>query len=136
MKQEVSLIAKFPLIAVYSYHAYRHYHLNKNLVIRNRDRNFFAENILQMLHPDGSYTELEAKVLDVALVLHAEHGGGNNSTFTTHVVSSSRTDTYSAVAASLGSLKGPKHGRCQFEGSGDVWRTSKSILRIGTMRML
>ena len=111
LKQELSLIAKFPFIAVYSYHAYRHYHLNKNLVIRNpRPELSFAENILQMLHPDGSYTELEAKVLDVALVLHAEHGGGNNSTFTTHVVSSSGTDTYSAVAASLGSLKGPKHG--------------------------
>lgn len=111
LRQELSLIAKFPLIAVYSYHAYRHYHLNKNLVIRNpKPELSFAENILQMLHPDGSYTELEAKVLDVALVLHAEHGGGNNSTFTTHVVSSSGTDTYSAMAASLGSLKGPKHG--------------------------
>lgn len=111
LRQSLSLIAKFPLIAVYSYHAYRHYHLNKNLVIRNpKPELSFAENILQMLHSDGSYTELEAKVLDVALVLHAEHGGGNNSTFTTHVVSSSGTDTYSAVAASLGSLKGPKHG--------------------------
>lgn len=111
LKQELSLIAKFPLVAVYSFHAYRHYHQNKNLVIRNpRPELSFAENILQMLHPDGNYTELEAKVLDVALVLHAEHGGGNNSTFTTHVVSSSGTDTYSAVAASLGSLKGPKHG--------------------------
>ena len=69
-----------------------------------------AENILQMLHPDGDYTALEAKVLDVALILHADHGGGNNSTFTTHVVSSSGTDTYSAVAASLSSLKGPRHG--------------------------
>ena len=69
-----------------------------------------AENILQMLHPDGEYTALEAKVLDVALILHADHGGGNNSTFTTHVVSSSGTDTYSAVAASLSSLKGPRHG--------------------------
>lgn len=111
LKQELSLIAKFPLIAVYSYHAYRHYHLNENLVIRNpKPELSFAENILQMLHSDGVYTELEAKVLDVALVVHAEHGGGNNSTFTTHVVSSSGTDTYSAVAASLGSLKGPKHG--------------------------
>ena len=73
-------------------------------------RIFLAENLLQMLHPDGQYTQLEAKVLDIALILHAEHGGGNNSTFTTHVVSSSGTDTYSAVAASLGSLKGPKHG--------------------------
>ena len=109
--QELGLIAKMPLLAVYSYHTYRHYHLKGNLFIRNpRPELSLAENLLQMLHPDGKYTELEAKVLDVALVLHAEHGGGNNSTFTTHVVSSSGTDTYSAVAASLGSLKGPKHG--------------------------
>ena len=109
--QELSLIAKMPLLAVYSYHTYRHYHLKENLFIRNpKPELSLAENLLQMLHPDGNYTELEAKVLDVALVLHAEHGGGNNSTFTTHVVSSSGTDTYSAVAASLGSLKGPKHG--------------------------
>ena len=100
-----------PLIAVYGYHAYRHYHENQNLIIRNpKPELSMAENILQMLHPDGEYTALEAKVLDVALILHADHGGGNNSTFTTHVVSSSGTDTYSAVAASLSSLKGPRHG--------------------------
>lgn len=111
LRQSLSLIAKMPLLAVYSYHTYRHYHLGKNLVIRNpKPELSLAENLLQMLHPDGKYTELEAKVLDTALILHAEHGGGNNSTFTTHVVSSSGTDTYSAVAASLGSLKGPKHG--------------------------
>ncbi len=111
LRQSMQLIAQFPLITVYGYHAYRHYHLDKSLVIRNpRKELSTAENILRLLRKDGSYTELEAKVLDVALVLHAEHGGGNNSTFTNHVVSSSGTDTYSAVAASLGSLKGPKHG--------------------------
>ena len=111
LRQSLSLIAKLPLIAVYGYHAYRHYHENENLFIRNpKPELTMAENILQMLHPDGAYTELEAKVLDVALILHADHGGGNNSTFTTHVVSSSGTDTYSAIAASLSSLKGPKHG--------------------------
>ena len=111
LKQSMQLIAQFPLITVYGYHAYRHYRLDKSLVIRNPKKELStAENILRLLRKDGSYTELEAKVLDVALVLHAEHGGGNNSTFTNHVVSSSGTDTYSAVAASLGSLKGPKHG--------------------------
>ena len=81
------------------------------LFIRNPEKDLsLAENILLMLRPDGKYTELEAKVLDIALILHAEHGGGNNSTFTTHVVTSSGTDTYSSVAASIGSLKGPRHG--------------------------
>ena len=111
LQQSLRLIAQFPLFCVYGYHAYRHYHLDKSLIIRNpKPELSTAENILRLLRKDGTYTELEAKVLDVALVLHAEHGGGNNSTFTTHVVSSTGTDTYSAVAASLGSLKGPKHG--------------------------
>ena len=111
LRQSLQLIAQFPLYSVYGYHAYRHYHLDKSLIIRNpKPELSTAENILRLLRRDGQYTELEAKVLDVALVLHAEHGGGNNSTFTTHVVSSTGTDTYSAVAASLGSLKGPKHG--------------------------
>lgn len=111
LQQSLRLIAQFPLFCVYGYHAYRHYHLDKSLIIRNPKPDLStAENILRLLRKDGTYTELEAKVLDVALVLHAEHGGGNNSTFTTHVVSSTGTDTYSAVAASLGSLKGPKHG--------------------------
>jgi citrate synthase len=111
LRQALGLIAKMPLLAVYSYHTHRHYHLGHNLIIRNpKPELSLAENLLQMLHPDGQYTQLEAKVLDIALILHAEHGGGNNSTFTTHVVSSTGTDTYSAVAASLGSLKGPKHG--------------------------
>ncbi len=111
LKQSLGLIATFPLIAVYAYHAYQHYHNDKSLVIRYPDPELStAENILRMLRSDGQYTELEARVLDIALVIHAEHGGGNNSTFTTHVVSSTETDTYSAISASLGSLKGPKHG--------------------------
>ncbi len=111
LKQCLSLIATFPLISVYAYHAYQHYHNDKSLLIRYPDPELStAENILRILRDDGQYTELEARVLDIALVIHAEHGGGNNSTFTTHVVSSTGTDTYSAIAASLGSLKGPKHG--------------------------
>lgn len=111
VRQSLSLVAKMPLLAVYSYRAYVHYCLGGNLIIRNPDPELsLAENLLQMLHPDGQYTELEAKVMDVALMIHAEHGGGNNSTFTTHVVSSTGTDTYSSTAASLGSLKGPRHG--------------------------
>ena len=111
LRQALELIAKLPLIAVYSYHAYRHFRKDETLLIRNPEKGrSLAENILYMLRPDGQYTELEAKVLDVALILHAEHGGGNNSTFTTHVVTSSGTDTYSAIAASIGSLKGPRHG--------------------------
>lgn len=111
LRQALGLIAKLPLIAVYSYHAYRHFRKDETLFIRNPQKGLsLAENILLMLRPSGTYTELEAKVLDIALILHAEHGGGNNSTFTTHVVTSSGTDTYSAVAASIGSLKGPRHG--------------------------
>lgn len=111
LRQSMDLIAKLPLIAVYSYHAYRHFRLDETLFIRNPEKGLsLAENILLMLRPDRKYTELEARVLDIALILHAEHGGGNNSSFTTRVVSSSGTDTYSAVAASIGSLKGPRHG--------------------------
>ena len=111
LRQSLELIAKLPLLAVYSYHSYCHFRKNEMLFIRNPEKGLsLAENILLMLRPDGVYTELEAKVLDIALILHAEHGGGNNSTFTTHVVSSSGTDSYSAAAASIGSLKGPRHG--------------------------
>lgn len=111
LRQSLELINKLPLIAVYSYRSYCHFRKDETLLIRNPEKGLsLAENILHMLRPDGKYTELEAKVLDIALILHAEHGGGNNSTFTTHVVSSSGTDTYSAVAASIGSLKGPRHG--------------------------
>ena len=111
LRQSLELINKLPLIAVYSYHAYLHFRKDETLMIRNPKKGLsMAENILLMLRPDGKYTDLEAKVLDIALVLHAEHGGGNNSTFTTHVVTSSGTDTYSSMAASIGSLKGPRHG--------------------------
>ncbi|WP_302627147.1 citrate/2-methylcitrate synthase [uncultured Eubacterium sp.] len=111
LRQSLSLIARVPLISVYGYQSMRHYHYGDNLHIINPDPELStAENILRLLRPDSSYTALEAKILDLALVLHAEHGGGNNSTFTNHVVSSSGTDTYSAIAASLCSLKGPKHG--------------------------
>ena len=111
LRQSLQLIALFPLLSVYGYQAYRHYHDGQSLFIHApRPELSTAENILHLLRADSRYTPLEARILDVALVLHAEHGGGNNSTFTTRVVSSSGTDTYSAVAAALGSLKGPKHG--------------------------
>lgn len=111
LRQSIQLIAWFPQLAVYGYQAYNYSHENKSFVIHTpKNELSTAENILYMLRNDCQYTELEAKVLDLALILHAEHGGGNNSTFTTHVVSSSGTDTYSSVAASLGSLKGPRHG--------------------------
>ena len=111
LRQCLQLIALFPLLSVYGSQAYSHYHDGKSLYIHNPLPELStAENILRVLRPDSSYTDLEARILDLALVLHAEHGGGNNSTFTTHVVSSSGTDTYSVIAASLGSLKGPKHG--------------------------
>ncbi|MEG1929748.1 MAG: citrate/2-methylcitrate synthase [Anaerovorax sp.] len=111
LRQSLLLISVFPLLAVYGYQAFKHYHEGDSFFIHTpKPELSTAENILYMLRQDCKYTELEAKILDVALVLHAEHGGGNNSTFTTHVVSSSGTDTYSVIAASLGSLKGPKHG--------------------------
>ena len=111
LRQCLQLISMFPLLAVYGYQAHCHYHLGKSLYIRNPDPKMStSQNLLHILRKDGRFTPLEARVLDLALVLHAEHGGGNNSTFTTHVVTSSGTDTYSAVAAALGSLKGPRHG--------------------------
>ena len=111
LRQSLQLIALFPMFSVYGYQAYKHYHDGQSLVIHTpRPDLSTAENILHLLRPDSKYTELEARILDIALVLHAEHGGGNNSTFTTHVVTSSATDTYSTIAASLGSLKGPRHG--------------------------
>lgn len=111
LRQSLQLIALFPVLAIYGYQAYVHYHDGKSLFIHKPQANLStAENILYLLRPDNKYTELEAKILDLCLVLHAEHGGGNNSTFTTHVVTSSGTDTYSTVAAALASLRGPKHG--------------------------
>ena len=111
LRQSLQLISMFPLLAVYGYQSYRHYHRGKSLHIRLPKPQFStAENLLHILRKDGEFSDLEAKILDLAMVLHAEHGGGNNSTFTTHVVTSSGTDTYSSVAAALGSLKGPRHG--------------------------
>ena len=111
LRQCLQLISLFPLLSVYGYQAYRHYHDGDSLFIHTPEPYLStAETILYTLRPDKTYTPLEAKLLDIALILHMEHGGGNNSTFTTHLVSSSGTDTYSVIAASLGSLKGPKHG--------------------------
>ncbi|MGL5041730.1 MAG: citrate synthase [Culicoidibacterales bacterium] len=109
--QTVNMIAKFPSILTYSYNAHRHKHCQESLVIHSPQPDFsIAENILHMLRHDNEYSQVEVETLDLLLVIHAEHGGGNNSTFTSHVVSSTGTDTYSAIAASIGSLKGPKHG--------------------------
>ena len=111
LRQCLQLISLFPLLSVYGYQAYKHYHDGASLFIHPPKAEYStAENILHILRPDSQFTPLEAKLLDTALILHMEHGGGNNSTFTTHLVSSSGTDTYSVIAASLGSLKGPKHG--------------------------
>ncbi len=111
LRQCLQLIAQFPLLAVYGYQSFQHYHNGKSLFIHfPKPELSTAENLLYILRENGAYSPLEAKLLDLALVLHAEHGGGNNSTFTTRVVTSSGTDTYSAVSAALGSLKGPRHG--------------------------
>ena len=111
LRQSLQLIALFPMLSVYGFHAYAHYHDGASLIIHQPDKELStAENLLRILRPDASYSELEARILDICLVLHMDHGGGNNSTFTTHVISSTNTDTYSVVAASLGSLKGPRHG--------------------------
>lgn len=111
LRQSLFLISVFPMLSVYAYQSFQHYHNGKSLFIHQpKPERSIAENILSLLREDEKYSDLEAKILDLALVLHAEHGGGNNSTFTTHVVTSSGTDTYSSVAAALGSLKGPRHG--------------------------
>ncbi len=111
LRQCLQLISLFPLLTIYGYNAYKHYHDGASFFIHSpKPELSTAETILQILRPDSKYTPLEAKILDIALVLHMEHGGGNNSTFTTHVVTSSMTDTYSVIAAAIGSLKGPRHG--------------------------
>ena len=116
LRQCLMLISVFPMLAVYSYHAYNHYECGGSMYIHYpSDSLSTASNFLRMLRPDMKYTPLEATVLDLALVLHMEHGGGNNSSFTTHVVTSSGTDTYSAISAALGSLKGPKHGGANYK---------------------
>lgn len=109
--QCLHLVAKFPKLLAYSYYVRRHNYFNESLIIHNCKREYsIAENLLHMMRPDSEFTDQEAKLLDMCLVAHAEHGGGNNSTFATHVVSSTGTDTYSAIATAIGSLKGPKHG--------------------------
>ncbi len=111
LRQCLQLIALFPMLSIYGYQAYSHYHNGESLYIHQPKAELSnAENILHILRPDSKYTPLEAKILDIALILHMEHGGGNNSSFTTHVVTSSLTDTYSVIAAAIGSLKGPRHG--------------------------
>ena len=111
LRQCLGLISLFPILSVYGYHAYNHYQNDESMYIHRPSKKLStAENLLMMLRPDKKFTELEARVLDIALVLHMEHGGGNNSTFTTRVVTSSGSDTYSVIAAALSSLKGPKHG--------------------------
>ena len=111
LRQCMQLISLFPMLSIYGYQAYSHYHDGNSLFIHQPIPELStAENILHILRPDSSYTPLEAKILDIALVLHMEHGGGNNYSFTTHVVTSSLTDTYSTIAAAIGSLKGPRHG--------------------------
>lgn len=111
LRQCLQLISLFPMLSIYGYQAYSHYHDGNSLFIHQPLAELStAENILHILRPDSSYTPLEARILDIALVLHMEHGGGNNSSFTTHVVTSSLTDTYSTIAAAIGSLKGPRHG--------------------------
>lgn len=119
VRQSLGLIAVFPSLAVYGYQAFKYYHGESSLVIHSPVPELStAENILHMLRHDNGYTALEAELLDLSLVLHAEHGGGNNSSFTTHVVTSSGTDTYSAISAAIGSLKGPKHGGANIKVSG------------------
>ena len=111
LRQCIQLISEFPLLAVYGYNAYNHYEKDQSMFIHHPDPNLStAENLLMLLRPDQQYSPVEAKVLDTALILHMEHGGGNNSTFTTRVVTSSGSDTYSTMAAAMSSLKGPKHG--------------------------
>ena len=111
LRQCIQLISEFPLLAVYGYNAYNHYEKNESMFIHHPDPTLStAENILMLLRPNKKYSKVEAKVLDTALILHMEHGGGNNSTFTTRVVTSSGSDTYSTMAAAMSSLKGPKHG--------------------------
>lgn len=111
LRQSIQLISTFPMLAVYGYHAYNHYERDDSMYIHRPDKELsLAENFLRMLRPDMKYTPLETHVLDIALLLHMEHGGGNNSSFTTRVVTSSGSDTYSAIAAAMSSLKGRKHG--------------------------
>ena len=114
LRQCIQLISEFPLLAIYGYHAYNHFEKQDSMYIHHPNSSLStAENLLMLLRPNQKYTQVEAKVLDTALILHMEHGGGNNSTFTTRVVTSSGSDTYSTIAAAMSSLKGPKHGEAK-----------------------
>ena len=138
IRQCLQLVAEFPMLSVYGYHAYRHYICDDSLYIHRPDKNLsMAENILRMLRPNKKYTELEAKTLDRALILHMEHGGGNNSTFTTRVVTSAGSDTYSTIAAALSSLKGPKHGGANIkvmEMMEDIFKNVKDLFDRNEMK--
>ncbi len=128
LRQSLQLISQFSLLAVYGYKAYLHYYSKESLVIHKPQPDLsIAENILYMLRAEKKFTPLEAKLLDLSLVLHAEHGGGNNSTFTTHVISSTGTDTYSAISAAIGSLKGPKHGGANVRASAMCEELKKQV---------
>ena len=128
LRQSLQLIGKLPLISCYAYQSYMHFKKDGTLMIKNPRKDYsVAENILYMLREDGKFTPLEAEVLDICLVTHAEHGGGNNSTFTNRVVTSSGTDTYSAIAASIGSLKGPRHGGANLKAQGMFDDIKKSV---------
>lgn len=128
LRQCLQLISVFPLLAIYGYQAFAHYKDNQSLIIHNPDPSLStAENILRLMRPDRKFTKTEATVLDIALILHAEHGGGNNSTFTTHVVTSAGTDTYAAMTAALCSLKGPKHGGANLKVIGMMDEVKKKV---------
>lgn len=128
LRQCLQVISMMPMIAIYGYHTYQHYYKGKSLVIHQPDPALsFSQNILHMLRKDDRYSELEARILDICLVLHMEHGGGNNSSFTNRVVTSSGTDTYSAFAASLGSLKGPRHGGANLKVRGMMAEIKKEV---------
>jgi len=128
VRQSIELIARFPSMIAYGYQAKSHYFDKKSLYLHNPVKGLgIAENFLRMIRPNKKYTELEARTLDISLILHAEHGGGNNSAFTTHVVTSSDTDTYSAISAAIGSLKGPKHGGANNKVMEMIERMKKNI---------
>lgn len=128
LKHSIELIARFPSLVAYGYQAKSHYYDKKSLYLHNPEKGIgIARNFLRMIRSNKKYTDLEAKILDILLILHAEHGGGNNSAFTTHVVTSSDTDTYSAIAAAIGSLKGPKHGGANIKVMGMMDNIKKNV---------
>lgn len=130
LRQSIELIARFPALIAYGYQAKSHYFDNKSMYLHNPVKGIgLAKNFLRMMRPNQEFTDLEAKTLDIALILHAEHGGGNNSAFTTHVVTSSETDTYSAISAAIGSLKGPRHGGANLKVMGMMENIKENVKR-------